>query len=289
MDNSFDSEIEGNLPAQWGSRTHDVTANGGERAIAVPALERHPARQSGPGTAARPRRADAVALQIVERTLDIAVAATLLVLCMPLMIVIGIMIRLDSPGPALFYQIRLGRDRRRHSDRREPDPKEAAFPERRRRELASRPFRFVKFRTMVVDARERFPELYEYRYTDEQIRTIKFKLDNDPRLTRVGVWLRKSSLDELPNLWNVLAGQITLVGPRPEIPEMSRYYTPAQRRKFHVTPGVTGLAQVCGRGRLTFQETVAYDVEYVDRRSLGLNVWILWRTFVAVVLGRGAF
>jgi lipopolysaccharide/colanic/teichoic acid biosynthesis glycosyltransferase len=142
---------------------------------------------------------------------------------------------------------------------------------------------------MHVDARERFPELYAYNYGDEQIQTLKFKIDDDPRVTRVGRWLRQTSLDELPNLWNVLVGDITLVGPRPEIPEMSRYYTREQQRKFLVPPGVTGLAQIRGRGQLTFQETVACDVEYVERRSLWFNLHILWRTFVVVILRRGAF
>jgi lipopolysaccharide/colanic/teichoic acid biosynthesis glycosyltransferase len=161
--------------------------------------------------------------------------------------------------------------------------------DRRRRDMAGRPFTFVKFRTMYVDARQRFPELYRYRYTEEEIRTMKFKLDPDPRLTRVGRVLRKTSLDELPNLWNVLTGGIALVGPRPEIPEMTPYYTEQQRLKFRVRPGVTGLAQIHGRGRLTFQETVGWDVEYVRRRSLGADVSILWQTAIAVMRRDGAF
>lgn len=277
------------LPPGWNPRMQFATANFEDGAVDASRLEDRPAGDGAKSEAAGIRPADSLALRIFERPMDIIVSSILMLLFLPLMIVIGVIIRLDSPGPALFFQTRLGRDRRRRSNRGEVPSKGAGLVERRARELASRPFQFVKFRTMHVDARARFPELYEYQYSEREIRTMKFKLDDDPRLTRVGVWLRKSSLDELPNLWSVFAGRITLVGPRPEIPEMSPYYTAAQRRKFQVTPGVTGLAQVCGRGRLSFQETVAYDLEYVEKRSLRLNLSILWRTFIAVIRCRGAF
>ena len=227
-----------------------------------------------------------------RRVLDVVAATVLIVLSLPLMLLLALIIRLDSAGPALFWQERMTQDRRRA--RREPFTGgrrfvEASGAERRGRDMAGRPFQFVKFRTMWVDAKQRFPELYRYGYTDEEILSLKFKLDDDPRRTRVGRWLRTTSLDELPNLWNVLTGDMTLVGPRPEIPEMSRFYTPAQRRKFAVRPGVTGLAQVAGRGQLTFQETVQLDVEYVTRRSVRLDLWLLWRTLVSVAKQTGAF
>jgi lipopolysaccharide/colanic/teichoic acid biosynthesis glycosyltransferase len=142
---------------------------------------------------------------------------------------------------------------------------------------------------MWVDARERFPELYAYQYSDDEIRAMFFKVVYDPRLTRIGRHLRKTSLDELPNLINVVRGDMTLVGPRPEIPQMVRYYTPEQLKKFSVKPGLTGLAQVNGRAVLRFQETLVADMEYITRRSARFDMWILLRTVYVVFRRVGAF
>lgn len=238
-----------------------------------------------------PTRADQVRARlegIVRRTLDIGVSLGVLILTLPLMLLIALIIRIDSPGPALFWQTRMTRNRRG----RQPSPAASegdAAQERRRDCMAGRPFRFVKFRTMFVDARERFPELYAYDYSDEEIRHIKFKLTNDPRVTRVGRILRKSSLDELPNFWNVLTGDMTLCGPRPEIPEMSRYYNAHQIKKFDVLSGVTGPAQVSGRGDLSFQETADIDAEYVEQRTLKEDLKLIWKTILAVLGRKGAF
>jgi lipopolysaccharide/colanic/teichoic acid biosynthesis glycosyltransferase len=150
-------------------------------------------------------------------------------------------------------------------------------------------FTFVKFRTMYADARERFPELYAYRYTGKEIEQLLFKVPNDPRVTRMGEWLRRTTLDELPNLWHVVAGDMSLVGPRPEIPEMLPYYRPEHLIKFSVRPGVTGLAQISGRGRLKFLDTAELDAEYVRRRSFGLDVRIFVRTVLAILRRDGAF
>lgn len=195
--------------------------------------------------------------------LEVAVAVPALILMSPILLLIAVMIRIDSPGPALFFQYRLG--------------------------AGAKPFRFVKFRTLYVDARERFPELYAYRYTDQQIQSLRFKVENDPRVTRVGRWLRQSSLDELPNFYNVLTGDMALVGPRPEIPEMLPYYKGAMLEKFAVRPGVTGLAQTSGRGRLGFVETVDLDTQYVRTRTFLGDVGLLGRTIRMVVLRDGAF
>ncbi len=111
---------------------------------------------------------------------------------------------------------------------------------------------------------------------------MKFKTEKDPRVPRWAIWLRRTSLDELPNLINVLLGDMSLVGPRPDIPEMMIYYTDAQKIKLNVKPGITGLAQVSGRGRLSFQETLKYDIEYVRNRSLLLDLKIIARTILAV-------
>jgi lipopolysaccharide/colanic/teichoic acid biosynthesis glycosyltransferase len=150
-------------------------------------------------------------------------------------------------------------------------------------------FRFVKFRTLYADAKTRFPHLYAYKYSSEELKGLRFKVENDPRVTRVGQWLRKSSLDELPNLWNVVTGDMALVGPRPEIPEMLPYYQGEMLKKFTVRPGVTGLAQTSGRGRLGFYETVDLDVEYVHLRCALLDIRLLLRTVRMVVLRDGAF
>ena len=204
-----------------------------------------------------------MASAIIRRAIDISVALALLVLTLPIMIAIAVCIRLDSPGPAVFCQKRVGR--------------------------AGKLFTFYKFRTMYANARQLFPELYRYEFTAEELEALYFKRRDDPRVTRAGRWLRRRSLDELPNLISLLLGDVTLVGPRPDIPEMVRHYTPRQSRKLHVNPGITGLAQIHGRCQLRFQETLRYDVQYVDRRSLKLDVEILLRTALAVLTGHGAF
>ncbi|MDG1944711.1 MAG: sugar transferase [Halioglobus sp.] len=221
---------------------------------------------------------------IFRRSLDIGVSLVALVLGLPVMLLIAIVIRLDSPGPALFRQIRMTKDRRgRHFS-----SVATGTGERRSMQYVGRPFVFFKFRTMYVDARKRFPALYAYDYTDEEIQAIRFKVCNDPRVTRAGRWLRKSSLDELPNFWNVLVGDMTLCGPRPEIPEMGPYYSQRQLKKFEVLAGLTGPAQVGGRGHLAFQETADMDTDYVESRSVKGDLKILWQTAIAVVQRKGA-
>jgi lipopolysaccharide/colanic/teichoic acid biosynthesis glycosyltransferase len=179
------------------------------------------------------------------------------------MLLVALVIRLDSPGPAMFRQRRVG--------------------------VNGRLFWFYKFRTLYADARERFPELYSYDYSREEVQTLQFKVENDPRVTRVGHWLRKSTLDELPNFWNLLKGDIAIVGPRPEIPEMLKHYTPDQLLKFSVRPGITGLAQTHGRGNLAFQQTIAWDLEYVRQKSLWLDMRIIVRTLKLWLTLDGAF
>jgi lipopolysaccharide/colanic/teichoic acid biosynthesis glycosyltransferase len=197
------------------------------------------------------------------RLFEISVALLVLVLTSPIMLIEAVIIRRGTPGPVLFLQQRVGINRK--------------------------PFTFVKFRTLYADARQRFPHLYAYKYTDEELRTFRFKVERDPRVTPQGAWLRAASLDELPNFWCVLRGDMALVGPRPEIPEMLPYYHGDMLKKFSVRPGITGYAQISGRGRLTFFETVKYDVEYVEKRSFLLDLKILWKTVEKVILRHGAF
>lgn len=198
-----------------------------------------------------------------QRVVESVIALIMLLITLPVMLMVGLIIKRGTRGPALFWQQRL------------------AIGEKR--------YRFVKFRTLYADARQRFPELYRYKYTRRQLEELRFKVEKDPRVTPQGEWLRKSTLDELPNFWNVLTGDMALVGPRPEIPEMLPYYTDEMRMKFLVRPGITGLAQISGRGRLGFYETVRYDVEYVRNRSLWLDIRIISRTIYKILVRDGAF
>jgi len=186
-----------------------------------------------------------------------------LLIGLPLMLVEALIIWMGSPGPVLFVQNRMTTN--------------------------MKVFRFVKFRTLYADAKERFPEYYEYQYTPEQLVTLKYKAEDDPRVTPQGRWFRRTSIDELPNFWHVLTGDMALVGPRPEIPEMLPYYSSEMRKKFTVRPGVTGLAQVSGRSRLTFYETVKYDVEYVNKKSVLLDLKIILRTVKLMFTSSGGF
>jgi lipopolysaccharide/colanic/teichoic acid biosynthesis glycosyltransferase len=198
-----------------------------------------------------------------KRILDVAVGSLLLLIALPIMLVTGILVRIDSPGPIVFRQDRIGR--------------------------GGKPFVFYKFRTMYADARQRFPQLYAYRFDPETVKKMRYKEVDDPRLTRIGRWLRRTSLDELPNLFNVLGGDVTLIGPRPEIYEWLPYYADSQLIKFSVKPGVTGFAQIHGRSLLTFQEVLAEDVRYVHSRSLRVDLKVLALTVKEVLIRQGAF
>lgn len=199
---------------------------------------------------------------VAKRTIDVVGASLLLLLAAPVMAVLAVMIRLDSPGPAVFRQQRVT--------------------------LGGRVFTFYKFRTMWVDARERYPDLYDYRRTGT-LGDIYYKLEDDPRNTRVGTWLRRTTLDELPNLVNVLKGDMSLVGPRPELPQLISHYRPEDLALFFTKAGLTGLAQVAGRSLLTVRERITLDVRYVAQQTLLLDLRILARTVLVVLVGRGAF
>jgi lipopolysaccharide/colanic/teichoic acid biosynthesis glycosyltransferase len=197
----------------------------------------------------------------VRRSIDIAVAGLTLLLASPIIALVAVAIRLESPGAVIFRQRRIGR--------------------------GGRPFWFVKFRGMYVDAAQRWPQLYEYRYTPQELVDLRFHPEVDPRVTRVGRFIRRTSLDELPNLWNVVKGDMSLVGPRPEIPEMIPYYGDAAAVVLSVKPGVTSLAKVTGRDELNFADTLALDLEYVRKRSLRLDLKIMLATVATVILQRG--
>ncbi len=192
-----------------------------------------------------------------KRCLDLVVASLGLLVSAPLFGVLWLLIRLDSPGPAIFRQERIGR--------------------------GGRPFTVYKFRTMHLDPAG---ELRLFRDADGRLR---HKIPNDPRVTRVGRWLRRSSLDELPQLWNVLRGEMSLVGPRPELPQIVKTYEPWQHLRHVVRPGITGWWQISGRSHLPMHEHTEYDLYYVEHLSFWLDVKILLRTLIITVRGIGAF
>jgi exopolysaccharide biosynthesis polyprenyl glycosylphosphotransferase len=197
--------------------------------------------------------------RFVKRAMDLAAAGLGLIALAPFFALFGLAIRLDSPGPIFFAQERVGLNKRR--------------------------FRMHKFRTMVADAESRLPQLEHLNET----RGPTFKLKEDPRVTRVGRLLRRSSLDELPQLWNVLRGEMSLVGPRPlPLRDVEGFEEDRHRRRFGVRPGLTGLWQVSGRNELSFDTWMELDLQYIDSWSLGLDLKILVRTIPAVLSGRGA-
>jgi lipopolysaccharide/colanic/teichoic acid biosynthesis glycosyltransferase len=226
------------------------------------------------------------------RGFEIVLAAIGLVVGLPLMLIIAALVRLDSPGSALFFHKRParsiilhGRDLEGRTDLYPPpggyDPDAQYY--------VPNYFTLIKFRTMYRDARTRFPRYYDYKYAPEEFRRQFPTIQNDPRVTRVGRVLRKFSVDELPNFWSVIVGDMRLVGPRPEAPEVLQYYTPDEMLKFTYKPGITGLAQVSGRGLLNWGETLALDLEYVRTRTVALDLKIILLTIKQVLVRHGAF
>ncbi len=202
--------------------------------------------------------------EVAIRLLDLVGAVLLLILLSPLLLVVAAIVRLDSEGPAIYRQRRVGRN--------------------------LRPFSVAKFRTMREGAGSEAHRAHVEQMIGGTGGSAKpmTKLQEDARVTRVGSFLRRASIDELPQLWNVVRGEMSLVGPRPPIQyEVDRYPAEAFRR-FAVKPGLTGLWQVQGRSLLTFHQMIALDAEYVERRSLGLNVKILLLTLPTVIHGKGA-
>ena len=196
---------------------------------------------------------------LLKRVLDIAVSTTALVALSPLFVLIAIAIKVDSRGPVLFAQLRTGKD--------------------------GETFRMLKFRTMIANAEVLLPGLVQL----DRLPQPAFKLVDDPRVTRAGRFLRRTSLDELPQLVNVLLGDMSLVGPRPEQIEVVERYEPAHRFRLVVKPGLTGPMQVFGRGRLDFDERLSVEREYIENLSLGRDLRILALTLRAVVAGAGAW
>jgi lipopolysaccharide/colanic/teichoic acid biosynthesis glycosyltransferase len=223
-----------------------------------------PVADAAPVVAPRADRAQDIAC----RALDIIVSALVLILLSPFLLAIAIAVKLDSPGPVLFRQRRVGR--------------------------SLSPFTVHKFRTMRQNVshevhRAFVVDLISGKQPEAVEGKPRFKMSVDDRVTRVGSLLRRSSLDELPQLWNVLRGEMSLVGPRPPIPYEVEHYPAHWFARFAVKPGVTGLWQVSGRSELTLEEMIQLDVDYAEHRSVWLNVKILLRTIPAVLTRRGAW
>ena len=197
------------------------------------------------------------ALLAVKRLLDMLLAALSLLILAPLMAVVCLLVRLSSPGPVIFRQIRCG--------------------------LNGRRFTVLKFRTMVDGAEQRLLDIAHL-----NVKSVHFKIPNDPRLTGIGRWLRRFSLDELPQLWNVLRGEMSLVGPRPALPSEVEQYRRWQRRRLRMRPGLTCLQAVEGRDAIGFDEAMELDLAYIDSWSLGLDWSIILRTVPRVLTGEGA-
>ncbi len=194
----------------------------------------------------------------IKRTIDILISATALAFFAPLMVIVSILIKLTSKGPIFFKQTRCG--------------------------LNGRKFTLYKFRTMVPDAEERKDELWENNEMDGPV----FKMKNDPRITPLGYFLRRTSIDELPQFLNVLKGDMSIVGPRPPLVSEVENYEVWQRRRLSLKPGITCIWQVSGRNKISFDQWMKMDLEYIDNWSLWLDIKILFRTLFVVLVGYGA-
>jgi lipopolysaccharide/colanic/teichoic acid biosynthesis glycosyltransferase len=196
----------------------------------------------------------------MKRLVDITGAILGLILLLPLFLVISLLVKLEDPrGPIIFHQMRIGKH--------------------------GVPFRMYKFRSMVHNAEDLLDNLI----SSNEIEGHMFKMKDDPRITRVGKIIRKTSLDEFPQLWNVLIGEMSLVGPRPPLPREVKDYTAYDRRRLQVIPGCTGLWQVSGRNNLNFKQMVELDLKYIKDRSLWLDLKIILLTFKVMLFSKDGF
>ncbi len=223
------------------------------------------------------RRGGSIRRVRTKRVLDAVVSLLALIILSPVIGLVALAIKLDSPGPVFFVQDRVG-----------------ARPVRNGGEVVweRRVFRMVKFRSMRHGADQSLHEEHIRAYVEGKLKLgseqESFKLADDPRITRVGWWLRRSSIDEIPQLFNVLIGDMSLVGPRPVPLYEAQAYSDHESQRLNTWPGLTGLWQVYGRGRVTFDEMIRMDLEYVDKASIGLDLKLLALTLPAALRGTGA-
>ena len=197
---------------------------------------------------------------VFKRFMDIVLSIIALIGASPLFLLTALLVKVTSPGPIIFSQVRVGR--------------------------YGRHFKFYKFRSMYIDAEARKAELLKHNESGDG---VIFKMKHDPRITPVGRFIRKFSVDELPQLFNVLLGDMSLVGPRPPLPSEVRTYTLDERKRLNVTPGITCLWQVSGRSELPFSKQIALDKEYISSRSAWKDFLILLKTIPAILTGKGAW
>jgi exopolysaccharide biosynthesis polyprenyl glycosylphosphotransferase len=195
--------------------------------------------------------------RVVKRAFDVACALTGLIGGLPVWLVVAALVKLTSPGPLLFIQWRAGQH--------------------------GRPFRMYKFRSMRPDAEEQLAALVDLSSLKEPV----FKLKNDPRVTPIGRWMRRTGIDEIPQLYNVLIGDMSIVGPRPEESRLVDCYTPSQRRRLKAKPGITGYQQIKNRGATSLAERVKYDLVYLKHQSLALDLYIMCNTPLVLLRGSG--
>jgi len=219
----------------------------------------------------------------LKRMFDIVVSAGLIVLTLPIVALVALSIKLDSPGPVIFKGTRIGRNRRRAMALHH-GAGVVREREKRQEDLYGRPFTMYKFRSMVREAEEMLPCLVDFGALAEPV----YKIQDDPRVTRFGKFLRKTSLDELPQLFNVLKGDMSLVGPRPEDLDIVQLYQENHRSRLQVKPGLTGLQQIHCRGTLSMDQRLEYDLHYLKHQSFWMDLWILMRTVFAVLRCDGA-
>ncbi|MCK5876413.1 MAG: sugar transferase [Candidatus Marithrix sp.] len=199
-------------------------------------------------------------INIIKRLFDIICSAIILILLSPIFSIVALLVKYDSKGAVFFSQKRVG--------------KNGTF------------FKMWKFRSMYTDAEERKAELMKQ---NEMQGGILFKMKNDPRITKIGHFIRKFSIDELPQLWNVFIGDMSLVGPRPPLPKEVEQYTPYQFQRLNVTPGITCIWQISGRSSIPFPKQVELDLEYIEQQSFMTDIIILLKTVPAVLKARGSY
>jgi lipopolysaccharide/colanic/teichoic acid biosynthesis glycosyltransferase len=203
----------------------------------------------------------------VKRVLDIVISVFAILLLLPLFVIIGILVKMDG-GPMIFRQTRIG--------------------------LRGREFKMYKFRSMCLDAEARLAELLKH---NEKKEGVTFKMKDDPRITKIGKFIRKASIDELPQFFNVLQGDMSLVGPRPPVPREVALYTQEDRRRFGAKPGITciwqvgeregGVFEIGDRNSIDFKEQVHLDVRYIESQSVWKDLWLLAKTVPAILFGKG--